>query len=122
MSVQVILHAEIDCVSTLVHLMILVPVMQSVGLSIMNQFVPALMGILEIHQYLVNYVMQSDHTLESRVKIESFIYFTAPRPECTTDPECPDHLACIQEKCQNPCFTTTCGVNAQCKVTRHRAI
>ena len=48
--------------------------------------------------------------------------FAAPRPECTTDPECPDHLACIQEKCQNPCFTTTCGVNAECRVTRHRAI
>ena len=46
----------------------------------------------------------------------------APRPECTTDPECPDHLACIQEKCQNPCFTTTCGINAECRVTRHRAI
>ena len=46
----------------------------------------------------------------------------APRPECTTDPECPDHLACIQEKCQNPCFTTTCGINAGCRVTRHRAI
>ena len=44
------------------------------------------------------------------------------KPECTTDPECPDHLACIREKCQNPCFTTTCGVNAECRVTRHRAI
>jgi hypothetical protein len=44
------------------------------------------------------------------------------KPECTTDAECPDHLACIREKCQNPCFTTTCGVNAECRVTRHRAI
>ena len=50
------------------------------------------------------------------------IIFSAKRPECTTDPECPDHLACIREKCQNPCFTTTCGVNAECRVTRHRAI
>ena len=48
--------------------------------------------------------------------------FTAPRPECTTDPECPDHLACIRETCQNPCFTTTCGVNAECRASRHRAI
>ena len=54
--------------------------------------------------------------------VYTIIYFTAPRPECTTDPECPDHLACIREKCQNPCFTTTCGVNAECRVTRHRAI
>ena len=47
---------------------------------------------------------------------------SAKRPECTTDPECPDHLACIREKCQNPCFTTTCGVNAECRVTKHRAV
>ena len=51
-----------------------------------------------------------------------YIYFSAIKPECTTDPECPDHLACIRETCQNPCFTTTCGVNAECRVTRHRAI
>ena len=48
--------------------------------------------------------------------------FSAIKPECTTDPECPDHLACIREKCQNPCFTTTCGVNAECRASRHRAI
>ena len=50
------------------------------------------------------------------------LLFTAPKPECTTDPECPDHLACIREKCQDPCFTTTCGTNAECKVQRHRAV
>ena len=55
-------------------------------------------------------------------KTACYQFFSAPRPECTTDPECPDHLACIREKCQNPCFTTTCGVNAECRVTRHRAI
>ena len=49
-------------------------------------------------------------------------FLSAKKPECTTDPECPDHLACIREKCQNPCFTTTCGVNAECSVIRHRAI
>ena len=47
---------------------------------------------------------------------------SAPRPECTTDSECPDHLACIQEKCLDPCTTLACGVNAQCSVKRHRAI
>lgn len=51
-----------------------------------------------------------------------FEIFSAPRPECTTDPECPDHLACIREKCQNPCFTSTCGINAECKAQRHRAV
>ena len=49
-------------------------------------------------------------------------YFSAPKPECTSDPECPYHLACIQEKCQDPCYTSTCGVNAECKAKNHRAI
>ena len=48
--------------------------------------------------------------------------FSALKPECVTDPECPDHLACIRQKCQNPCFTTTCGVNAECRVKKHRAV
>ena len=48
-------------------------------------------------------------------------YFSAPRPECTTDPECPDHLACIREKCLDPCTTLACGINAECSVSRHRA-
>ena len=50
------------------------------------------------------------------------ILFSAPKPECTSDPECPFHLACIQEKCQDPCYTSTCGVNAECKAKNHRAI
>ena len=50
------------------------------------------------------------------------ILFSAPKPECTSDPECPYHLACIQEKCQDPCYTSTCGVNAECKAKNHRAI
>ena len=50
------------------------------------------------------------------------ITFPAPRPECTTDPECPDHLACVQEKCQDPCYSHSCGRNAECKAKNHRAI
>ena len=49
-------------------------------------------------------------------------HFSAPRPECTTDPECPDHLACVQEKCQDPCYSHSCGRNAECKAKNHRAI
>jgi hypothetical protein len=48
--------------------------------------------------------------------------FSAPKPECTTDPECPLNLACIQERCQDPCFTTVCGTNAECRVNNHRAV
>lgn len=52
-----------------------------------------------------------------------FISFNAaPRPECTVDPECPTSLACIREKCQDPCQRTTCGIHAQCKAANHRAI
>ncbi len=47
--------------------------------------------------------------------------FSAPRPECTTDPECLLHLACIQQRCQDPCSTHRCGTNALCKVANHRA-
>lgn len=50
------------------------------------------------------------------------IMFLSAKPECTTDPECPDHLACVNEKCTNPCFTSTCGVNAQCQPKNHRAV
>ena len=48
--------------------------------------------------------------------------FSAPKPECTSDPECPNHLACIQEKCQDPCYSHSCGRNAECKAKNHRAI
>ena len=48
-------------------------------------------------------------------------FISAPKPECTLDYECPNHLACIQEKCQDPCFTHSCGLNAECKVKNHRA-
>ena len=48
------------------------------------------------------------------------MHVLAPRPECTTNPECPDHLACIQEKCLDPCTTLACGTNAECSVRRHR--
>lgn len=43
------------------------------------------------------------------------------RPECTINPECPAHLACIQQKCRDPCVGL-CGVNAQCSVVNHHAI
>ena len=49
-------------------------------------------------------------------------FFSARRPECLSDPECPNHLACIQEKCQDPCTSQTCGVNAECRVNNHRAV
>lgn len=40
------------------------------------------------------------------------------RPECTRNEECAFHLACRQERCEDPC---NCGPGAQCKVTNHEA-
>lgn len=40
------------------------------------------------------------------------------RPECIISQECPRDKACIQEKCQDPCFNN-CGQNAKCDVINH---
>ncbi|CAH0390731.1 unnamed protein product [Bemisia tabaci] len=40
------------------------------------------------------------------------------RPVCTIDPECPSHLACIGQKCADPC-PGSCGSNARCSVINH---
>jgi len=48
-------------------------------------------------------------------------YFGSPpncRPECTINSECPSNLACIREKCRDPC-PGSCGANAQCSVFNH---
>lgn len=41
------------------------------------------------------------------------------RPECTIDSDCPTNLACVCDKCKDPCIGT-CGPNAQCTVLYHR--
>jgi hypothetical protein len=43
------------------------------------------------------------------------------KPECTKDSECPNNLACIQDRCQDPCPLFACGVNAECRARDHRA-
>lgn len=51
-------------------------------------------------------------------------YFGSPpncKPECTTNQDCASSLACINEKCSNPCVGS-CGANAQCLVIKHMAI
>lgn len=40
------------------------------------------------------------------------------RPECSINPECPSHQACIREKCRDPC-PGSCGIDAQCNVINH---
>lgn len=43
------------------------------------------------------------------------------RPECTINSECPSNLACIREKCRDPC-PGSCGVGAHCSVINHTPI
>ena len=43
------------------------------------------------------------------------------RPECVVNSECNSNLACINQKCKDPC-PGTCGRNAQCKVVHHSPI
>lgn len=42
------------------------------------------------------------------------------RPECTISAECPAVLACVSQRCKNPC-TDACGPGALCTVVDHRA-
>ena len=45
-------------------------------------------------------------------------YVECDNPECVVDEECPQVLACRNEKCVDPC---DCAVNANCIVRSHRA-
>lgn len=40
------------------------------------------------------------------------------RPECVSNSECFSHLACMKQKCRDPC-PGTCGANANCRVISH---
>jgi len=40
------------------------------------------------------------------------------RPECVSNSECASHLACINQKCRDPC-PGQCGQNAECRVVSH---
>lgn len=46
--------------------------------------------------------------------------YTACRPECTINADCPSNKACRNLHCVDPC-PGLCGVNAQCKVINHIA-
>lgn len=40
------------------------------------------------------------------------------RPECSINAECPGNLACINEKCKDPC-PGSCGISTTCIVIKH---
>lgn len=43
------------------------------------------------------------------------------RPECISNGECSNALACINRKCKDPC-PGVCGANAECRVVSHAAM
>lgn len=40
------------------------------------------------------------------------------KPECTINTECPANMACMQQKCRDPC-PGSCGILAECSVVNH---
>lgn len=43
------------------------------------------------------------------------------RPECTINEECPNNLACQNERCKDPC-PGSCGQFATCVVVKHSPV
>lgn len=43
------------------------------------------------------------------------------KPECSLSSECPSELACINQKCKDPC-PGSCGAEARCHVLNHVAV
>ena len=40
------------------------------------------------------------------------------KPECTINAECPANMACMQQRCKDPC-PGSCGIMAECSVINH---
>ena len=43
------------------------------------------------------------------------------RPECTISAECPSNLACINQKCSDPCVGA-CGAHTYCSAINHNSV
>ena len=43
------------------------------------------------------------------------------RPECKINPECPQNLMCINDKCMDPC-PGSCGSSTTCMVLKHTPV
>lgn len=43
------------------------------------------------------------------------------RPQCTNNAECPGHLACQNERCNDPC-PGSCGIHTTCIVITHSPV
>ena len=54
-------------------------------------------------------------------KLLLIIYNLCFSAGCRSDSDCPSTEACINRECKDPCIFETCGTNALCRVTSHRA-
>ena len=142
MNALIIPHVKTDFASTPVHTEILVHGMLTARLWHTSLYAPALMGTLAILElnascvrkpgykiwyYLELIIIITVHCICFKHVVYNFcllsLLFTAPpEPECRIDPDCPQTKACIRNECVNPCRTTTCGINAECRVNNHRAL
>jgi hypothetical protein len=43
------------------------------------------------------------------------------RPECVVNSECPTQMACLNERCSDPC-PNTCGIESNCRTVNHNPI
>ena len=68
----------------------------------------------------INAVCQSNTRAASCSCIPDYIGnpYIECKPECVVNAECPRDLACIGQKCKDPC-PGICGVFASCYVTNH---
>lgn len=48
-------------------------------------------------------------------------YNSACHPECLYNSDCPFNLACLSQKCLDPC-PGSCGINARCTVVHHEPV
>ena len=52
-----------------------------------------------------------DNYVSSQNNLKSFYY-----SDCTDNSDCPDHLACYEEKCKDPGCPLSCAASAHCEI------
>ena len=115
---------------------------QFVSATTMTTNVFALRVTLEIHRLHAIHVSflyterfltvfaKKECILQREVELICLVYFTVvPQTEptlaagCANDDECPDHTACENRLCINPCaYRDPCARNAYCKVLNHQPV
>ena len=72
--------------------------------------------VLNVSSFYIKDLLRSFLFLED-FYLYHFLVPKVPEPECRVDQDCQSNLACIDEKCQNPCrVNNPCSGNQQCIV------